>query len=131
MNDYKHLVNKNYREREQDMTAYRWETSTVRKKMAVACGFLVVAAIFLACFVGWIEEAHADYQTDMYQQQVLINQQNALRMMQQEQQMQAYQDAQRQYGTQLDSTIINRVQPINPMNGYIRGYQAGQMLGEQ
>lgn len=57
MRDFKYLVNKNYREREQDMTAYRWETSTVRKKMAVACGFLVVAAIFLACFLGWVDEA--------------------------------------------------------------------------
>ena len=57
MRDFKYLVNKNYREREQDMTAYRWETSTVRKKMAVACGFLVVAARLLACYWDLVDEA--------------------------------------------------------------------------
>ena len=60
MNDYKHLVNKNCRERDQDMTQYHWETSSKRDRLYLVCGYLVVAAIFLACLIGWVEEAHAD-----------------------------------------------------------------------
>ena len=60
MNDYKHLVNKTCRERDQDMTEYHWETSSKRDRLYLVCGYLVVAAIFLACLIGWVEEAHAD-----------------------------------------------------------------------
>ena len=60
MNDYKHLVNKNCRERDQDMTQYHWETSSKRDRLYLVCGYLIVAAIFLACLIGWVEEAHAD-----------------------------------------------------------------------
>ena len=60
MNDYKHLVNKTYRERDQDMTEYHWGTSSKRDRLYLVCGYLIVAAIFLACLIGWVEEAHAD-----------------------------------------------------------------------
>ena len=60
MKDIKHLVNKTYRERDQDMTEYHWETSSKKDKLYLVCGYLVVAAIFLACLIGWVEEAHAD-----------------------------------------------------------------------
>lgn len=56
MKDYKHLVNKLDRQREYDVTRYQWEESPYRKLITVACDFIIVSAVILACLLGWIQE---------------------------------------------------------------------------
>ena len=56
MKDYKHLVNKLDRQREYDVTRYQWEECPYRKLITVACEFIIVSAVILACFIGWVTE---------------------------------------------------------------------------
>ena len=58
MRDYKHLANKLDRQREIDMKFYEWEDHPKRKLIVIACGFLIIASITLACVIGWIEESY-------------------------------------------------------------------------
>lgn len=131
MKDYKHLANKLDRQREIDMTAYSWEGSSTRKKIGVACGFIIIAAIFLACFIGWIEEARADSDYNYYQSQQWLQRQQALEMMRRQEIMERNQQMQeRRRG--VDASIILDGTDNMPNYGesYIRGYELGRRYGQ-